>query len=201
MQTFLRIVAAFTERLARASARIRYTTMGNPESGSDERRRSHRFDDQERAPNRFAITIGAFYSRVSSRHATSARVFLVENLGFSRWIVDRWEQEKRSAQECARGNGAAPRHCAKKFHLPGTDSRGRHGAMDEMLTRRETIDYSCWDRNRQVGREMVSLYPGPDYDALLSRDAARNAFIPRVEDTRWKKREEKSPRKQRANRN
>jgi len=30
--------------------------------------------------------------------------------------------------------------------------------MDEMLTRRETIDYSRQDRSRQVGREMVFLY-------------------------------------------
>lgn len=63
-------------------------------------------------------------------------------------------------------------HCAAKFHPPATDRQaGAAGArqagkqvgrqtraMDEMLTRRETIDYSRQDRSHQVEREMVSLY-------------------------------------------
>lgn len=50
-------------------------------------------------------------------------------------------------------NGMALRNFARR-RPTGEQTR----AMDEMLTRRETIDYSRQDRSRQVGREMVFLY-------------------------------------------
>lgn len=50
-------------------------------------------------------------------------------------------------------NGTVLRNFARR-RSTGRQTR----AMDEMLTRRETIDYSRQDRSRQVGREMVFLY-------------------------------------------
>nr|KAF7435498.1 hypothetical protein H0235_003689 [Vespula pensylvanica] len=62
------------------------------------------------------------------------------------------------------------RACAANFHPLAVDKqagkRANGGgwaneqtpAMDEMLTRRETIDYSHQDRSRQVSHEMVFLY-------------------------------------------
>lgn len=50
-------------------------------------------------------------------------------------------------------NGTTLRNFARR-RPTGRQTR----AMDEMLTRRETIDYSRQDRSRQVGREMVFLY-------------------------------------------
>lgn len=50
-------------------------------------------------------------------------------------------------------NGTVLRNFARR-RPTGRQTR----AMDEMLTRRETIDYSRQDRSRQVGREMVFLY-------------------------------------------
>lgn len=53
--------------------------------------------------------------------------------------------------------------------------------MDEMLTRRETIDYSRQDRSRQVGREMAFLYQsGLRYRFcanLIEIHLSKNAFI------------------------
>lgn len=85
------------------------------------------------------------------------------------------------------GGGARPRErCgAAKFHPPPAADRqpGRQTrAMDEMLTRRETIDYSRQDRSRQVEREMVFLYQSGPRDAALPRPLignTREAFIPR----------------------
>jgi len=58
------------------------------------------------------------------------------------------------------GGGARPRErngrALRNFtRRRSTGSQTR--AMDEMLTRRETIDYSRQDRGRQVGREMAFL--------------------------------------------
>lgn len=79
--------------------------------------------------------------------------------------------EEAAGEEERRVPEGTERHGAAKFRPPATDRQGRHGAMDEMLTRRETIDYSRQDRSRQVGREMVFLYQS----ALLRR--LRATFI------------------------
>lgn len=75
-----------------------------------------------------------------------------------------------TVEERARGNGRALRNFT---HRRSTGSQTR--AMDEMLTRRETIDYSCQDRGRQVGREMAFLYQS----GLRHRfcEAHRDTFI------------------------
>jgi len=93
-----------------------------------------------------------FTRREISRPAGFARTFPRRK---SRILpVDR-ERTRTREEECARVRPREPR-CAAKFQPADRQARQTR-AMGEMLTRRETIDYSCRDRNRQVGREMVFL--------------------------------------------
>lgn len=68
-----------------------------------------------------------------------------------------WMDENRRRD----GGGARPRErngtALRNFTRRRPTGRQTR-AMDEMLTRRETIDYSRQDRSRQVGREMAFLY-------------------------------------------
>lgn len=73
----------------------------------------------------------------------------------------------------ARMNGGRTERRRREEEGRGDGRQVRHQAMDEMLTRRETIDYSRWGRRRKgvVGREMVFLYRS-------RRQANRSEFIP-----------------------
>lgn len=72
-----------------------------------------------------------------------------------------WMDENGRRGDGGRGRGACPRErsgtALRNFARRRPTGRQTR-AMDEMLTRRETIDYSRQDRSRQVGREMVFLY-------------------------------------------
>lgn len=76
-------------------------------------------------------------------------------LSMGRWMDENGRGGgRRRGGVCPRErNGTALRNFARR-RPTGKQTR----AMDEMLTRRETIDYSRQDRTRQVGREMVFLY-------------------------------------------
>lgn len=100
-------------------------------------------------------------------------------------------EDRRSLVYLARGKSRIPRWIGRRGWTVGgqreeegvarrrrvarrqTGKAGRHQAMDEMLTRRETIDYSRRGRRRKgvVGREMVFLYRS-------RRQANRSEFIP-----------------------
>jgi len=136
-------------------------------------------------------TVTGNQSRIRKRsrpHRSFAARIAIADAFYSRDISSRWFRTHISSEEISDSPGGSwtketreeeragvrPRepHCAAKFQ-PADRQAMQTRAMDEMLTRRETIDYSCRDRNRQVGREMVF--------GITSLDVAWNAFIPRIE--------------------
>lgn len=120
----------------------------------------------------FAYEIGSQQGAVSRVSKGGASLFLdredrsfvyLANLGLLDELGgedERWEDREEEARRRRAGRWQ-------------TGKAGRHQAMDEMLTRRETIDYSRRGRRRKgvVGREMVFLYRS-------RRQANRSEFIP-----------------------
>lgn len=95
-----------------------------------------------------------FIRRETSRRASFARISSEEisDAPDRSWMDESGGEVAGGARPRER-NGTALRNFTRR-RPTGRQTR----AMDEMLTRRETIDYSCQDRSRQVGREMVFLY-------------------------------------------
>lgn len=95
-----------------------------------------------------------FTRRETSRRASFARISSekISDSPDGSWMDENRRRDGGGARPRER-NGTALRNFTRR-RPTGRQTR----AMDEMLTRRETIDYSRQDRSRQVGREMAFLY-------------------------------------------
>lgn len=148
------------------------------------------FVDNEGSPrsasgSRCRVSTDALFIRreTSRRASTLARARLLEEISDSLpmgrgWMRtrDAWggSEEERQCAPGGTAHGTAVRNFTRR-RPTGRQTR----AMDEMLTRRETIDYSRQDRSRQVEREMVFLYRARAATRALTVDT-RDAFIPGI---------------------
>lgn len=101
------------------------------------------------------VAAKAFFICRETSHRTSFARISSEEISDSpdrSWMDESGRRGRGGARPRER-NGTALRNFTRR-----RPTARQTRAMDEMLTRRETIDYSRQNRSRQVGREMVFLY-------------------------------------------